>query len=91
MSKANNEVKTKYIIEEKLGRDVSSIIYPYITPTCHSCKIKQFNFKNTKICKGCDRYTCHLCFQGHEMCRFYHKTYKNYCKRCFIHCMLNNN
>ncbi len=70
-------------IENKFGKDISSIIYKYIFDKCHICCKKYWN-REIVNCQGCNRYTCNTCYINRcFICRNYHNGLVKFCTICY--------
>lgn len=91
-----DEQNIKLIIEDTFGKDLSSIIYPYMIGQCRICKICQFNDKHLSICKGCHKLVCeNKCYGRYSpsynnFSSYFNNVYRYYCKSCYINSILNN-
>lgn len=53
-------INIRFIIIEKFGKDVSTIICPYLFGNCHFCNK---NIQEYDICQNCNEIFCKKCFQ----------------------------
>lgn len=92
-----NEDKIKSIVEDKFGKNISSLIFPYLIGECRICKKCKFNSEGLSMCEGCDKLICeNKCYARHfrtydTFSTYFHNIYKNYCPNCYVNSMMNNN
>lgn len=95
MEEEKNKAQIEFIVENKFGKDVSSIIFPYLIGQCKICRTNKFNDKGLKLCKGCNKIYCEECFTVIKNHSFFVKTkyYKDYdfCWYCLRNLILNDN
>ena len=77
-------IKTKLIIYDFFGRDISSLIYPYLFGNCETCNVILNEYK---VCEGCDKIYCKDCYS----CQILKSWNLNYCQTCIYNICLNDN
>ena len=84
-----NNLQIRIIIYNKFGRDLSTIINPYIFGKCDFCNNK---IRKYTICKSCNRIYCDLCYKTIKS-QFYFYTQSHdffVCNFCYTCMMINN-
>jgi hypothetical protein len=89
-----NRVKTKQIILEKFGKDVSSLIFPYIYADCHMCNKKVLRYE---LCGGCNKPYCKKCYDNYSYIFRDNGVYNSFrkifgfCDYCITNMIINDN
>ena len=87
-------VKIRTLIYDKFGRDISTIIIPYLQGDCCICNKTLMKYN---ICESCDKVYCNDCLQfkdvSHNIINLIRKysEHFDYCFVCLNNMILNDN